>query len=84
MHTFDIQPDIAEGRMVYNFSAGPPMIPRSVLEVAQEEMFNFRGSGQSVMELTHRQDEFRYISSMTKLEIRRFLRIPDNFRILIN
>lgn len=36
------------------------------------------------MELTHRQDEFRHISQMTKLEIRRFLRIPDNYRILIN
>jgi len=36
------------------------------------------------MELTHRQDEFRYISIMTKREIRKFLRIPDNFRILLN
>jgi len=35
------------------------------------------------MELTHRQDEFRYISNMTKQEIRKFLRVPDNFRILL-
>jgi len=55
-----------------------------VLEKGIEEMINFRGSGQSVMELSHRQDEFRFISTMTKLEIRKFLRIPDNFRILLH
>ena len=46
-------------------------------------MFSYKGCGQSVMELTHRQDEFRYISNMTKQEIRKFLRVPDNFRILL-
>ncbi len=44
-------------------------------------MFNFMGTGQSVLELTHRQDEFRHISVQCKKEIRKFLRIPDNFVI---
>jgi hypothetical protein len=84
MHIFDIKPEFPDQRSVLNFSPGPPPLPRAVLEVAQKEMYNYRGSGQSVMELTHRQDEFRHISQMTKLEIRKFLQIPDNFRILIN
>ena len=46
-------------------------------------MYNYRGSGQSVMELSHRQDEFRYISNMTKNECRKFLNVPDNFRVLL-
>lgn len=46
-------------------------------------MYNFRGSGQSVLELTHRQDEFREISKSTKAELRKFLQVPDNFRILL-
>ena len=46
-------------------------------------MFNYRGSAQSVLELSHRQDEFRYISNNTKAEIRKFLNVPDNFRVLL-
>ena len=46
-------------------------------------MFNYRGSGQSVLELNHRQDEFRYISQMTKKEIRKLLKVPDNFKVLL-
>jgi phosphoserine aminotransferase len=45
---------IADGRDVYNFSAGPCVLPKAVLAKAKEEMFNYRGSGQSVMELSHR------------------------------
>jgi len=83
MFVFDTKHVIADGRGVYNFCAGPCILPKAVLEVAQKEMFNYRGSGQSVMELAHRQDEFRYISLMTKREIRKFLRVPDNFRIML-
>lgn len=46
-------------------------------------MWNYRGSGQSVFELSHRQDEFRHISNQTKDEIRKFLRVPDNFKVLL-
>ena len=73
----------ADGRDAYNFSAGPCVLPKAVLAQAQREMFNYRGSGQSVMELSHRQDEFRHISNMTKTEIRKFLKVPDNFRVLL-
>jgi len=74
---------IEDDREVYNFSAGPCCLPKAVLAKAAEEMFNYRGCGQSVLELSHRQDEFRYISIMTKREIRKFLEVPDNFRILL-
>lgn len=83
-HRFDTKHKFADDRMVYNFSPGPCILPKAVLDVCNQEMYNFRGSGQSVMELTHRQDEFRYISIMTKREVRKFLRVPDHFRILIN
>lgn len=46
-------------------------------------MFDYRGTGQSVMELSHRQDEFRYINIMTKREIKKFLRVPDNFVVMM-
>jgi phosphoserine aminotransferase len=62
MQTFNVKHQIGDGRDVYNFSAGPCVLPKAVLEKSAEEMINYRGSGQSVMELSHRQDEFRYIS----------------------
>ena len=74
---------IADGRDAYNFSAGPCVLPLAVLDKAQKEMFNYKGSAQSVLELSHRQDEFRYISNTTKSEIRKFLQVPDNFRVLL-
>lgn len=47
-------------------------------------MIDYRGSGQSVMELSHRKAEFINISDMTKEEIRRFLQVPDDFTIMLN
>ena len=83
MDTFNTKHVFADGRDCYNFCAGPCVLPKAVLERAASEMYNYRGSGQSVMELGHRQDEYRYISQMTKKEIRKFLKVPDNFRILL-
>jgi len=83
MDTFDTKHVIGDRRDAYNFSAGPCVLPRAVLDKAASEMVNYRGCGQSVLELSHRQDEFRYISQMTKKEIRNFLQVPDNFRILL-
>lgn len=83
MHKFEMSYEIADGRDAYNFSAGPCQLPKAVLDVAAAEMLNYRGSGQSVFELSHRQDEFRYISEQTKEEIRKFLNVPDNFKILL-
>ena len=74
----------ADNRDSYNFSPGPCVLPHAVLKQAAEEgMFNYKGTGQSVMELSHRQDEFREISNSTKDEIRKFLNVPDNFRVLL-
>jgi len=83
MHQFEMKYEIADGRDAYNFSAGPCQLPKAVLDLASKEMLNYRGSGQSVFELSHRQDEFRHISKQTKDEIRKFLRVPDNFKILL-
>lgn len=83
MQSFEIKHAFADGRDCYNFSAGPCVLPKAVLKKCNEEMYNYRGSGQSVMELSHRQDEFRYISVMTKNEIRKFLNVPDNYRVLL-
>jgi phosphoserine aminotransferase len=83
MQHFDVKTDIADGRSAYNFSAGPCVLPKAVLEKSAEEMLNYRGSGQSVQELSHRQDEFRFISQNTKAEIRKFLQVPDTHRVLL-
>jgi phosphoserine aminotransferase len=83
MTPFDVEHVIADGRDAYNFSAGPCVLPKAVLQRSADEMMNYRGCGQSVMELSHRQDEFRYINIMTKREIKKFLKVPDNFTILL-
>lgn len=72
------------GKLVYNFSPGPCVLPRAVLDKCQEGMIDYKGSGQSVMELSHRKPEFVRISDMTKTEIRRFLNVPDNYTIMLN
>jgi phosphoserine aminotransferase len=83
MQTFNVKHTVGDRREVYNFSAGPCVLPMAVLEKSAEEMTNYRGSGQSVMELSHRQDEFRYISTNTKDELRKFLKVPKTHRILL-
>lgn len=69
---------------VYNFSPGPCILPRPVLKKAAEDMINYRGTHQSVMELSHRKPEFINISDMTKEEIRRFLKVPEDFTVMLN
>jgi len=83
MQTFNVKHKIGDGRDIYNFSAGPCVLPKAVLDKCQEEMLNYKGSGQSVMELSHRQDEFRKISTDTKDELRKFLKVPKTHRILL-
>lgn len=74
----------ADNRDAYNFSPGPCVLPHAVLKQSAEEgMFNYKGSGQSVMELSHRQDEFREISNSTKEGVRKFLNVPDNYKVLL-
>ncbi|MDR1606701.1 MAG: 3-phosphoserine/phosphohydroxythreonine transaminase [Streptococcaceae bacterium] len=67
---------------VYNFSAGPAVLPKPVLEQAQKEMLDYRGSGMSVMELSHRSSEFEEIINAAELRLRDLMAIPDNYRVL--
>ena len=66
---------------VYNFSAGPSMLPESVLRKAQAELLDYHGSGQSVMEMSHRSKWFDDIIQNTEAAMRRVLNVPDNYKI---
>ena len=67
---------------VYNFAAGPSVLPLSVLERAGSEITNYRGSGMSVMEMSHRSKMFMDIFQQTQDKLRRLMNIPENYRIL--
>ncbi len=66
----------------YNFSPGPAALPESVLRRARDEMLDWRGSGQSVMEMSHRGAEFRAIAEKAESDLRHLMSIPDDYRIL--
>ena len=67
---------------VFNFSAGPAMLPTEVLERAQAEILDWNGSGMSVMEMSHRGKEFMSIAEKAEADLRQLLAIPDNYRVL--
>ena len=67
---------------IYNFSSGPSMLPLSVLEHAAAELTNYRGSGMSVMEMSHRSQVFIDIFDETKADLKRIMKIPDTHEIL--
>lgn len=67
---------------VYNFSAGPSMLPLEVLERAQREMLDCNGSGQSVMEMSHRSKEYQAIIDEAEALLREIMNIPDNYKVL--
>ena len=67
---------------VYNFSAGPAVLPEEVLKEAQEEMLDYRGCGQSVMEMSHRSKVFDDLINETEADLRDLMQIPNNYRIL--
>ncbi len=67
---------------IYNFSAGPAMLPESVLKKAAEELFDYRGSGQSVMEMSHRSKEYKAIIENTEALVRELMPVPDNYKVL--
>lgn len=68
---------------VYNFSAGPSMLPESVLRRAADEMLDYEGSGQSVMEMSHRSKVYDGIIMETQRLLREVLGIPDNYKVLL-
>lgn len=67
---------------VYNFSAGPAVLPEEVLREAQEEMLDYRGCGMSVMEMSHRSKMFDDLIHETEADLRELMQIPDNYRVL--
>ncbi|HWU97416.1 MAG TPA: 3-phosphoserine/phosphohydroxythreonine transaminase [Oxalicibacterium sp.] len=69
-------------KRVYNFSPGPAAIPQEVLQQAKDEMTDWRGSGLSVMEMSHRGKEFTEILATAKADLRELMAIPDNYKIL--
>ncbi|WP_047537254.1 3-phosphoserine/phosphohydroxythreonine transaminase [Methylotenera versatilis] len=69
-------------KQIYNFSAGPAVLPKPVLERAQAEMLDWHGSGMSVMEMSHRGKEFTSILEKTEADLRTLLSIPNNYKVL--
>ncbi|HID48004.1 MAG TPA: aminotransferase class V-fold PLP-dependent enzyme, partial [Chromatiales bacterium] len=67
---------------VYNFSAGPAMLPQAVLEQARAEMLDWRGSGMSVMEMSHRGKEYLSIASQAEADLRELMDIGDEYAVL--
>ncbi|MDY5113035.1 MAG: 3-phosphoserine/phosphohydroxythreonine transaminase [Bilifractor sp.] len=67
---------------VYNFSAGPAVLPEEVLKEAQEEMMDYRGCGMSVMEMSHRSKMFDDIINEAEQDFRELVGVPDNYKIL--
>lgn len=70
------------GNRIFNFSAGPAMLPLEVLQKAQEQMLNYEGSGMSVMEMSHRSKVYDEIIVATQAALRRVMQIPDNYKVL--
>ncbi len=66
----------------YNFSAGPAVLPEPVLRQAADEMLDWRGSGMSVMEMSHRGKEFMSILAQAKADLAELLKLPSNYKIL--
>ena len=67
---------------VYNFSAGPAVLPESVLKSAAEEMLDYKGCGMSVMEMSHRSKVFEEIIKTAESDLRELMHIPDNYKVL--
>ena len=67
---------------VYNFSAGPAVLPEEVLKEAADEMLDYKGTGMSVMEMSHRSKAFDDIIKEAEKDIRDLMGIPDNYKVL--
>ena len=67
---------------IYNFSAGPAVLPEEVLRQAQTEMLDWHGSGMSVMEMSHRGPEYMAIHAQAEQDLRELLSIPENYKVL--
>jgi phosphoserine aminotransferase len=68
--------------MIYNFSAGPAMLPAEVLKIAKDELLNFNQTGTSVMEMSHRSSDYMQVAEETQKNLRVLMNIPDNYKVL--
>src|SRR5436305_12830701 len=67
---------------IYNFSAGPAVLPQPVLERARDELLSFEGSGMSIMEISHRSKRFGRVLERAEAGLRSLLSVPQNYKIL--
>ena len=67
---------------VYNFSAGPAVLPEEVLKEAAAEMLDYNGTGMSVMEMSHRSKAYQEIIDTAEADLRELMNIPDNYKVL--
>ena len=67
---------------IYNFSAGPAVLPEEVLKEAAEEMIDYKGTGMSVMEMSHRSKAYEEIIHTAEADLRELMNIPDNYKVL--
>lgn len=67
---------------VYNFSAGPAVLPQNVLEIAQKEMLDYKGTGMSVMEMSHRSKQYDKIIKSAEADLRKLMNISDEYAVL--
>ena len=67
---------------VYNFSAGPSMLPEKVLEQVRDDLLNYKGTGESVMEMSHRSKEYMAIIEAAEQDLRELMDIPENYKVL--
>ena len=67
---------------VYNFSAGPAVLPEEVLKEAADEMLDYKGTGMSVMEMSHRSKAYDDIIKDAEKDLRDLMKIPDNYKVI--
>ena len=67
---------------VYNFSAGPAVLPEEVLQEAAAEMMDYKGTGMSVMEMSHRSAAYQAIIAEAEADLRELMNIPENYKVL--
>ena len=68
----------------FNFSAGPACLPLDVLEECKEDLINYKGTGMSVMEMSHRGKDFMKIASEAEADLRELVGIPDNYKVRLH
>jgi phosphoserine aminotransferase len=73
---------MSRNNRVFNFSAGPSMLPLSVMEQAAKDLTNYQGCGLSVMEMSHRSREFEHILQTAEQDLRDLMSIPDSYKVL--